>query len=100
MSEGNGRQRRYRVSISGAVAKQIKDEARIAAESGQQSEFTHALLIVNHRLRTEPLEFGELTNDKAGLIYHTGTVVPISVIFAIDQKNMVVYIKKVILSSV
>jgi hypothetical protein len=101
ISEGNGRLRRDRVSISSAVAQQIKEEGRRAAESGRSQQFIDAMLVVNHRLRTDPHEFGEQTVNYRdwNLICHTGSVAPITVQFAIDEKNSTVHLRKVILRS-
>lgn len=101
-AEGNGEQRTNEISIAGAVAKQIKDEGRRAQQSGRLKLFIAALRAVEQRLRTNPLAFGELTGEApdGALLYHTGSIWPISVRFAIDRSNAVVYIREVILSSV
>lgn len=98
---GNGQQRIYRLSISGAVAEQIKAEGRRALDAGRLKSFIAALRTVEQRLRNDPLAFGELTGEAPGgaLLYHTGSIWPISVRFAIDPKNLVVYIRGVILSA-
>jgi hypothetical protein len=98
-TEGNGQRRTYRISISGAVAQQIKEVGRRAAESGRLEPFFDALRTVERRLRTEPLAFGELTADyhELNLIAHTGSVAPITVRFAIDEVHSIVHIREVIL---
>jgi hypothetical protein len=99
--EGNGQQRPYQISISGDVAKQIKQEGLRAIQLRRLQQFTAALRAVERRLRSDPLGFGELTGDEPGtnLIYHTGSILPISVRFAIDRDNATVYIRQVIFSS-
>jgi hypothetical protein len=100
--EGNGRLRRYRVSMSGMVGQQIKDAARRAAEAGLLEQFVDALLTVNNRLRTDPHGFGEKTVDLYALklVAHTGSVAPLTVQFAIDDENLVVHIGTIILRSI
>jgi hypothetical protein len=99
--EGNGQQRPYHISISGAVANQIKREGLLAKKSGGLKQFNTALRAVELRLRTDPLGFGELTREERNrnFRFHTGSILPISVRFAIDLDNAVVYIEKVIFNS-
>jgi hypothetical protein len=100
-AEGNGRRRTYLISISGSVSKVIKAEGRRARKVGRFTQFIDALHVVERRLRDDPLGFGEQTGGTIGvsLVYHTGSVWPISVRFAIDQAHAVVYLQEVILSS-
>jgi hypothetical protein len=99
-AEGNGQKREYHVDFAAIVAQQIKSAAERAKELGRLQQVIDALKVIERRLRTDPLSFGEFTNEPPGnLIYHTGTIFPLSVIFAIDRANAVVYIRKVVLSS-
>lgn len=96
---GNGRPRRYRVSISGVVGKWIKLLAQEAAATGRSQQFIDALLVINHRLRTAPYEFGEMTGylHPYPWIAHTGSAAPLTVQFAIDEEHAVVYVRRVFL---
>jgi hypothetical protein len=99
---GNGRPRRYRVSISGAVGTVIKQLAQEAAATARSPQFIDALLVINHRLRTDPHAFGEMTGNLHPFpwIAHTGSVAPLTVQFAIDEEHAVVYLRRIILRSI
>ena len=100
-AEGNGQKQEYHVDFAAIVAQQIKSAGRRSKQLGRLQQFIDALKVIERRLRTDPLSFGEFTSapPPGNLIYHTGTVVPLSVIFAIDRANAIVYVRKVVLSS-
>src|SRR5258708_26743147 len=99
IGNGNGRPRRYRVSFSGAVGMEIKRLAQEAAATDRSPQFIEALLVINHRLRTNPHEFGEMTGNLHPFpwIAHTGSVAPLTVQFAIDEEHAVVYLRRIFL---
>ena len=66
-AEGNGKQARYFVDLSGQIKQQLKLLIKKAAVRGIEQSFVHALETALRRLQDAPWEFGELIGEHTHL---------------------------------
>ena len=100
MPERNGRLALFKLSMSEAVAHQIKAVIEEATSLGLGAAARAALLRILARIRKDPLDVGELRNAHANLnlLVHVVVDLPVVVHFAINPDQKFVIIQKVFLA--
>ena len=85
----------YDVPISGAIRELLIRLHDTAAANGQRDDFLSALRTISTRLKTDPNTFGEELFDLKvlRLTVKMGLVLPLSVEFAVYQKQRSVFIR-------
>jgi hypothetical protein len=91
----------FRLDMSGMIAEEIKQLIQAASAKGLREEAEQSLTIIDRRLRTGPLDFGELVRQSkfSNLLVHVASVYPVSIRFAIHEEKRVVILLKVQLVS-
>jgi hypothetical protein len=94
-SEGNG-QLSYRLAVSGLIQQTITSLIAEADSLGSGAEVREAIASIFQRLRSNPLEFGELKGKLTtlNLLMHVATISPVVVHFGIHQQLKIVFIQK------
>ncbi len=97
--EGNGQPIRYRIDLSSEVAQQIQELADRAAAKGLLARFKPAFSQALHRLRTDPMNFGEgrYTLKNLGLRIRIAVARPVVIHFAVNENERFVLIQRVLL---
>jgi hypothetical protein len=95
--EGNGTPVTFKISISGVISQEINQIKKEAQDKGLAQEVQNALQVILARLRTNPLEFGEVIRrfDHLNLIVHVAASPPLFVRFAIHEEAKFVIIMKI-----
>lgn len=88
---------RYRVSMPGKVVADIKALKKQVASWEKWAGCVEALMVIDERLRADPLGFGELVRKSkhAPLIEHVRLVGPLLIRFAIRLDKPIVYLLSV-----
>jgi hypothetical protein len=84
-----------------AVLQKLKAILRQAKAAGKLAKFQEAALEFDRRLRTDPLEFGELKSylKSLDLKMHIAFARPLMVEFGIQEKLRIVIVKRVLVVS-
>jgi hypothetical protein len=95
--EGNGKPIAFKIDMSDLVTQEINQLKKEAQVKGIAQEVQKALRVILSRLRTNPLEFGELIRSfgHLKLIVHVAAVPPLFVRFAIHAEAQFVIILKI-----
>ena len=98
-SQSNGSANSYQISVSKKVAAEIKEVIKKAHLSGKKPAAISALRVIEERLRSNPMGFGECRFHwiMAKCRCHIGVIEPIAVQFAIHDHHPVVFLTKVLL---
>jgi hypothetical protein len=101
MSEGDGKPVSYLLDMSGQTALAIKQLKQLAEQLGMGSHVRTALKKIAHRLRTDPLNFGEMVKHLPNLrlLVHHAVVYPLVLRFAVHEEQPIVYLMSVRLVS-
>ena len=97
MSEGNGKAKIYQLSISGAVSKEITAQYERAKTAALAGEFKQSLIHIFHRLKHDPLDFGEplFHYASSGLQLRHAIVAPILVEYAVHPDRPFVILRSI-----
>jgi hypothetical protein len=94
-TEGNGAV--WHVSFVGTVAQEVKTLYKQAKEAGLGDAYIDSIKYARHRMRLNPMRFGELIRrrPKSGLVVHVRVVEPLLFEFAIHEETHNVLIQRV-----
>jgi hypothetical protein len=102
MTEGpNGKLPSFKVALLGPASEETKRILKDAQTAGTKQEIESALETITHRLRRDPLGFGELVREfkSMNLVEHVAVVRPLVVTFGINLQAGVVFISRIRLLS-
>ena len=96
-TEGNGQPLFCKISIDGALAKELKLLRVRAKEAGVGGAYLDALQVAIFRMQNNPWGFGELVRrlKKSPWSIHVRCIRPLIIEFAISEEHPVVYIRRV-----
>jgi hypothetical protein len=85
----------YKVCCSSKNLEQLKAWGQKAAGLGIHDQFLGALKAINHKLTTEPLNWGDpqFQARQMGLVVCHGIHSPLQVYFAVDESRRIVYVR-------
>ena len=85
----------YRIACPQPILAQLRVWGAAAVSRGEGAEYRDALKFINHRLTTDPANWGDplypLRN--VGLTMYRGLHRPLKVYFAVDETRRFVYVK-------
>ena len=87
----------YQVIYSGQIKAKLKDLLNQAKKAGKLSRFVAAAMKMDERLRSDPLNFGELIGNLRWkkMPLHVGFARPLKVDFAILEAERMVFVRKI-----
>ena len=85
----------YKVSYSASVRNTLNELCARAAQRNQGNEILRAIKVIDERLQSDPLAFGDPWNDlpEAKLIVLVRVVPPLTVIYGVHKEIPVVFPK-------
>jgi hypothetical protein len=93
---GGSEDRPFRLSYSVLVGKNLRALCDRALARGLDEQVAAAVTTIVERLEADPFQLGEPKYNLPvmGLVVYVGIVEPLTVEFAVDEKNRIVYIKE------
>jgi hypothetical protein len=98
---GNGQPRRFRVRVPTTVRESIREDIRQIPDESRRNRCISALHVINERLRSDALTFGEpvYTLKNANLLVRKGVVAPVAVDYAVHEPTKTVFVRSLKLLS-
>ena len=89
----------FEVSLSGEIGLKVKRLAKTASARGIKDKFIAALEAIYHKLRHDPLNFGERSYELQQFSCHIGVLGPVAVHFHVHDRLQLVFLANVFLMS-
>ena len=97
IDKGNGKPIRYKIVVSGHVAKIIEQQQEFASHAGLGQQFSDVLRAIGNRLQAEPGVFGEekYNYHQLNLQMRLAVVLPVVVEYGLHREKPLVFLRTV-----